>query len=163
MSDMTPLKKAAEDAVAAIDDADARKPYLKRINTKATALEDEAEDWKDVSSSKAAYERQKEEDSQAKALQEQEEKNRKNRIASEVSKCQSYIDMVKGLDTYSNTAEKLLKKAYNALMKIEDDTEKNRMTNVYNEAADYVSELKKAALQESDTENAEEEGGDSIW
>lgn len=71
--------------------------------------------------------------------------------------------MVKGLDTYSNTAEKLLKKAYNALMKIEDDTEKNRMTNVYNEAADYVSELKKAALQESDTENAEEEGGDSIW
>ncbi len=157
------LKKAAEDAVAAIDDADARKPYLKRINTKAAALEDEAEDWKDVSSSKAAYERQKEEDSQAKALQEQEEKNRKNRIASEVSKCQSYIDMVKGLDTYSNTAEKLLKKAYNALMKIEDDTEKNRMTNVYNEAADYVSELKKAALQESDTENAEEEGGDSIW
>lgn len=108
----------------------------------------------------SAYERQKEEDSQAKALQEQEEKNRKNRIASEVSKCQSYIDMVKGLDTYSNTAEKLLKKAYNALMKIEDDTEKNRMTNVYNEAADYVSELKKAALQESDTENAEEEGGD---
>lgn len=157
------LKNAAEDAVAAIDDADARKPYLKRINTKVAALEEEAEDWKEVSSSKAAYESQKEEDSQAKALQEQEERNRQNRIASEVSKCQSYIDMVKGLDAYSNTAEKLLKKAYSALMEIEDDSEKNRMTTAYNEAADYVSELKKAALQEADTEDAEEEGGDSIW
>ena len=157
------LKNAAEDAVAAINDTDARKPYLKRINTKVAALEAEAEDWEDVSSSKAAYESQKEEDSQAKALQEQEERNRQNRIASEVSKCQAYIDMVKGLDVYSNTAEKLLKKAYNALMKIEDNTEKNRMTSVYNEAADYVSELKKAALQESDTENTEEEGGDSVW
>lgn len=157
------LKNAAEDAVAAIDDAAVRKPYLKRINVKIAALEEEAEGWKEVSSSKAAYESQKEEDSQAKALQEQEEKNRKNRIASEVSKCQAYIDMVNGLDTYSNTAEKLLKKAYNALMKIEDETEKNRMMTVYNEAADYVSDLKKKALQESDMENGDEKGGDSIW
>ena len=97
-----------------------------------------------------------------KTLKEQEEKNKQNRITSQVKKCQSYIDMVNDLDTYSNTAEVLLKKAKSALSKIEDASEQSRMTDLYNDAVDHVSELKKEALQ-NDEDSSEEEGGDSLW
>lgn len=156
------LREKAEDAVAAINEKDERKPYLERINQKINALNQEAEEWKDVSDSKASYEKQKEQDAQAKALKEQEEKNKQNRITSQVKKCQSYIDMVNDLDTYSNTAEVLLKKAKSALSKIEDASEQSRMTDLYNDAVDHVSELKKEALQ-NDEDSSEEEGGDSLW
>ena len=132
------LREKAENAVAAINEENERKPYLERINQKVSALNQEAEEWKDVSDSKASYEKQKEQDAQAKALKEQEEKNKQNRITSQVKKCQSYIDMVNDLDTYSNTAEVLLKKAKSALSKIEDTSEQSRMTDLYNDAVDHV-------------------------
>lgn len=157
------LREKAENAVAAINEENERKPYLERINQKVSALNQEAEEWKDVSDSKASYEKQKEQDAQAKALKEQEEKNKQNRITSQVKKCQSYIDMVNDLDTYSNTAEVLLKKAKSALSKIEDTSEQSRMTDLYNDAVDHVSELKKEALQNGEDSSEEEGGGDSLW
>lgn len=148
--------KNAQNAVAAINDVDEQIPYLERINTKVQALSEEAKGWGDVDEAKKTYEAQKEKDRQAKKKQEQEEKNRANRINSQVNKFKKYIDMINGLDEYSEIMENLLTKAKNALDQIEDPAKKSEMTILYNDAAEHVNEMKETA-EEEETEDESEE------
>ena len=148
--------KNAQNAVAAINDVDEQIPYLERINIKVQALSEEAKGWGDVEEAEKTYETQKEKDRQAKKKQEQEEKNRINRINSQVNKFKKYIDMINGLDEYSETMENLLTKAKNALDQIEDPEKKSEMTTLYNDATEYVNEMKETA-EEEETEDESEE------
>ena len=64
--------------------------------------------------------------------------------------------MINGLDEYSETMENLLTKAKNALDQIEDPEKKSEMTTLYNDATEYVNEMKETA-EEEETEDESEE------
>lgn len=134
--------KAAQDAVAAISDADARTPYLERINKKVEALTDESDGWSDVSEAESDYKAQAESDRQEQIKEEQEEKNRKEKVDSEVAKFEEYITMVTDLKVYSKTQKNLLSKAYAAWEKISDPTRQSEELQKYNDASAYVQKLR---------------------
>lgn len=151
--------KKAQDAVAAINDADERKPYLERINAKADELMDESEGWGDVSGAEAEYRAQAEADRQKKIQEQQAERNRQAKIRSEVAKFESYIKMVNDLDRYSSTQDDLLTKAYAAWEKISDGDEKTRVYPEYTRAKERVDRLRTEEQTRQQEEDEESEEG----